>query len=339
MAEKFTVPYTPKKMRTPAIHEVVPGPTHAPPALARKRSGKSHLLQRIRRKRWIYVLILPGVIYFLLFYYLPLLGNIVAFQDYSPYLGFFRSPWVEWANFQAVFSDPATLIAVRNTLEISLLQIVFAFPAGIVLALLLNAIPSQHFKRFMQSTVYLPHFLGWVIIISIWQQIFGGDGFISHLVVGLGGKPVDLMTNPALFQPMVILQVMWKESGWSTVMFLAAITGIDMSLYEAAAVDGANKWRRLWHVTLPGMRSIIVLLLILRLGTVLTTGFEQIFLLRSGFTTDVAEVLDTFVYSRGILSGQWGFAAAVALLKTVIGAILIFVSNRAAKKFGEEGLY
>jgi putative aldouronate transport system permease protein len=178
-----------------------------------------------------------------------------------------------------------------------------------------------------------------VIIISIWQQIFGGDGFFTHLVVGLGGKPLNLMSNPALFQPMVILQVMWKESGWSTIMFLAAITSIDMSLYEAAAVDGASKWGRLWHVTLPGMRSIIFLLLILRLGSVLTIGFEQIFLLRSGFSTNVAEVIDTFVYSRGILSGQWGFAAAVALLKAAIGALLIYVSNRVAKKLGEEGLY
>ena len=339
MTERFAFPPTAGKERHVTTLDVLPGQTHAPPTLAKRQPGQRRLPQRLWRRRWIYLLLLPGVVYFLVFYYLPLLGNISAFQDYSPYLGFFRSPWVGLTNFEAVFSDPDTWIVIRNTLEISLLQIFFAFPAGIILALLLNALPGQHFKRFMQSTLYLPHFLGWVIIISIWQQIFGGDGFLSHLVIGLGGKPVDLMSNPALFQPMVVLQVMWKESGWSTIMFLAAITGIDMSLYEAAAVDGAGKLRRLWHVTLPGMRSIIILLLILRLGNVLTIGFEQIFLLRSGFTTDVAEVIDTFVYSRGILSGQWGFAAAVALLKAVIGALLIFISNRAAKKFGEEGLY
>jgi putative aldouronate transport system permease protein len=337
MTERFAFPPTAGKEHNETISDVLSDQTHAPPT--RTQTRQRRLSQRMWRRRWVYLLLLPGVVYFLVFYYLPLLGNVSAFQDYSPYLGFLHSSWVGLANFETVFRDPDTWIVIRNTLEISLLQIFFAFPAGIILALLLNALPGQHFKRFMQSTLYLPHFLGWVIIISIWQQIFGGDSFLSHLVVGLGGKPVDLMSNPALFQPMVVLQVMWKESGWSTIMFLAAITGIDMSLYEAAAVDGAGKMRRLWHVTLPGMRGIIILLLILRLGNVLTVGFEQIFLLRSGFTTDVAEVIDTFVYSRGILSGQWGFAAAVALLKAVIGALLIFISNRAAKKFGEEGLY
>jgi len=278
-------------------------------------------------------------VYFLVFYYVPLLGNVVAFEDYSPYLGFFRSPWVGWENFQAVFSDPDTLIVVRNTLEISLFQVLFAFPAGIVLALMLNAVISQRFKRFMQSILYLPHFLGWVILISIWQQLFGGDGFLSQLVVGLGGKPLDLITNPAFFQPMVLLQVMWKESGWSTIMFLAAITSIDLNLYEAAVTDGANGWQRMWHVTLPGIRSVAVLLLILRLGTVLSVGFEQIYLLRPAFTLNVAEVIDTFVYDRGILGGQWGFAAAIALLKAAIGLVLIYLANGTARKLGEEGLF
>ncbi|HLZ60455.1 MAG TPA: ABC transporter permease subunit [Ktedonosporobacter sp.] len=339
MTERFAFPSTVGEERHVTTIDAPPGQMRTSSIPPDRRPARRSVLRRMRRRRWVYLLLLPGSLYFLAFYYLPLLGNVSAFQDYSPYLSFFRSPWIGLDNFVAVFSDPNTWIVVRNTLEINLLQIVFAFPAGIILALLLNALPGQHFKRFMQSTLYLPHFLGWVIIISIWQQIFGGDGFISHLVAGLGGKPVDLISNPALFQPMVVLQVMWKESGWSTIMFLAAITSIDLSLYEAAAIDGAGKWQRMWHVTLPGIRSIIILLLILRLGNVLTIGFEQIFLLRPGFTTDVAEVVDTFVYSRGILSGQWGFAAAVALLKAAIGALLIFVSNRMAKKFGEEGLY
>ncbi|GHO84045.1 ABC transporter permease [Dictyobacter formicarum] len=300
---------------------------------------KSSTWRLIWRDRWIYLLILPGLVYFLLFYYLPLLGNVTAFQDYSPYLGIFKSPWVGLANFAQLFSDPDVLVVLKNTLIISLLQIIFAFPIGIVLSLVLSAIPAERFKRFIQSILYLPHFLGWVIIVSIWQQIFGGDGFINHLIIGMGGKPVDLMTNPALFKPMIVLQVIWKESGWSTIIFLAAIASITPELYEAAVVDGASKWRRIWHITLPGIRAIIIMLLILRMGSILSVGFEQIFLQRGGFTMDVAEVVDTFVYSRGIINGLWGYSAAVALTKAVIGIVMIWAANKLVKKFGEEGLF
>jgi putative aldouronate transport system permease protein len=310
------------------------------PVAARKSiSPTRRLLLRIWRERWVYVLLLPGLLYFLAFYYLPLLGNIVAFQDYSPYLGFFRSPWIGLANFARLFTDPEIGIAIQNTIIISLLQIIFAFPAGIALSLLLNALISERFKRFMQSVLYLPHFLGWVIIISIWQQIFGGDGFVNHFLVGVGGKPVDIMTNPNFFKPLVVLQVMWKESGWSTIIFLAAMTAIDLSLYEAAVVDGANKWQRTWHITLPGIRGIITLLLILRIGNILNTGFEQIFLQRTAVGLNASEVIDTFVYSRGLVNGDWGFAAAVALVKMVIAAILVYSANRMVKKFGEAGVY
>jgi putative aldouronate transport system permease protein len=267
------------------------------------------------------------------------LGNIVAFEDYSPYLGFFRSPWVGFANFARIFTDPEIGIVIQNTLVISLLQILFAFPAGIILALLLNAIISERFKRFMQSVLYLPHFLGWVIVISIWQQMFGNDGFLNHFLVGVGAKPVDIMTNPDFFKPLVVLQVIWKDSGWSTIIFLAAITAIDISLYEAAVMDGANKWRRMWHITLPGMRGIIILLLILRIGNILSIGFEQIFLQRTAVGLNAAEVVDTFVYQHGLVNGDWGFSAAVALVKVVIGALLIFAANKTAKKFGEGGLF
>jgi putative aldouronate transport system permease protein len=306
----------------------------------RKRTSRKHrLLLRMWRERWVYVLLVPGLLYFLAFYYLPLLGNIVAFQDYSPYLGFFRSPWIGLGNFARLFTDPEIGIAIQNTLILSVLQILFAFPAGIALSLLLNALISERFKRFMQSVLYLPHFLGWVIIVSIWQEIFGGDGLVNHFLMGVGAKPIDIMANPDFFKPLIVLQVMWKESGWSTIIFLAAITAIDFSLYEAAVVDGANRWQRMWHVTLPGIRGIIILLLILRIGNILSTGFEQIFLQRTAVGLNASEVIDTFVYSRGLVNGDWGFSAAVALIKTVIGAMLIYTANRVVKKFGEGGLY
>jgi putative aldouronate transport system permease protein len=319
---------------------IAPAGLYTPPALiSNSVAPKNRVLVQMWRNRWIYLLLLPGLVYFLTFYYLPLLGNVVAFQDYSPYLGFFRSPWVGLANFAQLFTDPEIGIVIQNTLIISILQIVFAFPAGIVLSLLLNAIISERFKRFMQSILYLPHFLGWVIVISIWQQLFGGDGALNHFIVGVGGKPLDIMTNPDFFKPLVVLQVMWKESGWSTIIFIAAITAIDLSLYEAAVVDGAGRWRRMWHITLPGIRGIVILLLILRIGGILSTGFEQIFLQRTAVGLDASEVIDTFVYSRGIVNGDWGFSAAVALVKMVIGILLIYAANRTAKKFGEGGLF
>jgi putative aldouronate transport system permease protein len=303
------------------------------------KSKQNTLLVRMKRARWAYLLLFPGLLYFVCFYYLPLLGNIIAFQDYSPYLGFFRSAWVGLSNFTSVFSDPEIGTVIINTLVISLLQIIFAFPVGIILSLMLNALISERFKRFMQSVVYLPHFIGWVIIISIWQQLFGGDGMINHLITGLGGHPINIMTNPDFFKPLVVLQVIWKETGWSTILFMAAITSIDASLYEAAVVDGASKWRRMWHITLPGIRGVIILLLILRIGNILNTGFEQIFLQRNAVGLNVADVIDTFVYDRGIINGDWSLAAAIALIKTVIAALLVYSANKVAKRLGEEGIY
>lgn len=300
---------------------------------------KAPLWQRMWRERWIYLLILPGVIYFVAFQYLPLLGNIIAFQDFSPFLGFFDSPWIGLDNFGRLFSDPDVGTAVSNTLIISLLQIAFAFPVPIALAIALNNMISNKARRFLQSVLYLPHFISWVIIISIFQQILGGDGFINNFIRGVGGKPLDIMSNPDFFKPLVVIQVIWKDSGWGTIIFLAALTAIDLSFYEAAVIDGANKWRRIWHITLPGIRSTIILLLVLRLGTILNTGFEQIFLQRNAVGAQAAEVLDTFVYFRGVQAGDWGFSTAVGLLKGLVGLVLILGANKLARKFGEEGLF
>jgi putative aldouronate transport system permease protein len=274
-----------------------------------------------------------------LFQYIPLLGNIVAFQDFSPFLGFFDSPWVGLDNFARLFTDPDVGVAVSNTLIISFLQIVFAFPIPIALALLINSIIDDKLKRFVQSVLYLPHFISWVIIISIFQQFLGGDGFVNNLIKGLGGSSINIMSNPDLFKPLVVLQVVWKDSGWGTILFLAALTTIDTTLYEAAVIDGASKWRRMWHITLPGIRSMIVLLLVLRLGTVLNTGFEQIFLQRQAVGLNAGEVIDTFVYTRGIQAGDWGFSTAVGLIKGIVGLVLILAANKFAKKVGEEGLF
>jgi putative aldouronate transport system permease protein len=287
----------------------------------------------------MYLFLLPGFVYFVLFRYLPLLGNIIAFQDYSPFLGFQDSPFVGLDNFAKFFTDPDIGTAIANTLEISLLQLIFFFPAPIVIALLLNSIMNEPLKRFMQSVLYLPHFLSWVIIIALWQQLFGGAGLLNEYLKEGGHPTVNIMSNPAIFKPLVVLQLIWKETGWGTIIILAALTRIDVTLYEVAAIDGANGWQRLRHITLPGIRGVIVLLLILRLANTLNTGFEQMFLQRNAVGASAAEVLDTFMYYKGILGGDWGFSAAVGLLKGVFAAILVFGANRIAKAMGDEGAF
>ena len=310
----------------------------AVPAGLGARSGK--LMARIRRDKYLIALMLPGLLYFILYKYVPLLGSIIAFQEYSPFLGIRRSPWVGLEHFRKLFSDPEIVRVLWNTLQISFLQIVFAFPAPIILALMLNEVRQEVFKRFIQSIVYLPHFLSWVIIVGICVIFLRSEGVINSFLNGvLGWSKIPFLTNPAFFKPLIVLQVIWKESGWGTVIFLAALAGISPTLYEAAVMDGANRWRRIWHITLPGLRSTIVILLILRLGNVLDTGFEQIFLMLNPFTMDTGNVLDTYVYFEGIEGAEFSFATAVGLFKGAVGLVLVVLANRLAKRFGEEGLY
>jgi putative aldouronate transport system permease protein len=323
----------PKAGTAPAV-----GPRVQPTTGVQRRS-ESTVWSKIRRERWMYAFVLPGFVFFVVFRYLPLLGNVVAFEDYSPYLGFFDSPWVGLDNFTALFSSPTVGSALMNTLIINGLQIAFYFPATISLALLLNSLMRPGVKKVVQSIVYLPYFIGWVVLVSVWQSVLGGDGLLNHLLSSHGLGAVNLMTNPTIFKPMMVVQYMWKNVGWGAIIFLAAISKVEVHLYEAAVVDGAGPWRRMWHVTLPGIRGIAVLLLILNLGNILTTGFEQILLQQPAVGAPAGEVLDTFVYFEGILGGNWGLSAAVGLFKGVVGTILIISANKAAHALGEQGVF
>jgi putative aldouronate transport system permease protein len=297
------------------------------------------LRQRIWRERWTYTFILPGAAFFLVFAYAPMLGNVVAFQDYSPFRGIEGSPWIGFANFQAIWADPEVLTALRNTLIIAVLQLALAFPAPIALALLLNSLLSDRLKRLVQTVVYLPYFLSWVIVISVWQQVLGGGGLVAGLLAEAGVGGFDAMTNPDTFKLLAVAQVIWKECGWGTIIFFAAIAGIPADRYEAAAIDGATPWQRTWHITLPALVPVATLLLILNIGSILTVGFEQLLLQQPMVGADAAQVIDTFVYFRGVLGGQWGIATAAGLLKGVIGTILVLSANRIAKRLGGEGIF
>ena len=296
-------------------------------------------LALMKRDRTMLLLMAPGVVFYLLFFYVPLLGNIVAFQDYLPFVGFINSPFVGLQNFADMVSDPDFWQAVVNTLVISLLQLFFFFPAPILLALLLNSLISTGIRRLIQSVVYLPHFISWVIIVAIFDQILGGAGVINQLLRENGLHTFNIIGSPALFKPLITSQVIWQGTGWGTIIFLAAMANVDPNLHEAAAVDGAGSWRRIWHVTLPGIKGVTILLLILRLGSVLNVDFQQILLQRDTVGPQSAEVLQTFVYFRGIVGGNWGLSTAVGLVQGVVGAMLVYGANKVAHVFGEPGIY
>ena len=308
----------------------------APP----KPTPRSVPLGRRMRREWqMYIFIVPGLLFILLFAYVPLAGNIVAFQNFSAFRGIAGSEFVGLENFKALLTDSQLINALVNTLIISTLQIAFAFPAPIILALFLNSLLSERIKRTIQTIVYLPHFISWVVVISIWQKIFGGTGVIAELFNMVGVQGVNIMTNPETFKFLVVAQVVWKDVGWGTIIFFAAISAIPTELYESAAVDGAGSWRRMWHVTLPGMVPVISLLLILTVGNVLTVGFEQMLIQQPAVGANAAEVLDTFVYFRGIAGGDWGVAAAAGLLKGLIATFLVIAANKIAKRLGTGGLF
>jgi putative aldouronate transport system permease protein len=235
--------------------------------------------------------------------------------------------------------DQQFLNALSNTLIITGLQVLFVFPAPIALALLLNSLLSERLKRLVQSILYLPHFLSWVIVVAIFQQVLGGSGMLNNHLRSNGQPTWDIIGNADWFAELLTAQVMWKETGWATIIFLAALSQIDPGLYEASSVDGASRWRQLWHVTLPGLRGVIVLLFILRLGDVLTVGFEQIILQQGAVGLAASEVLDTYVYNNGIINGQWGVSAAVGLVKGLVGVALVLGANKIAHIFGERGVY
>lgn len=295
---------------------------------------------RLRRDLPLILLGLPGLIFLLTFQYAPLLGNVIAFQDYQPYLGIGESEWVGMSNFAVIFDGDAEFLnALKNTLILLFLQVVVVFPAPIVLALVLNSLLSERIKRVVQSVLYMPHFLSWVVIVAIFQSVFGGSGMMNGWLRANGYEAFDVIGNSDFFRLVLTSQILWKDTGWATILFLAALSQIGAELYEASAVDGASRWRQMWHVTLPGLRGIIILLLILRLGDALTVGFEQIILQQGPVGVGVSEVLDTYVYNQGILGGQWGVGAAVGLVKGVVGVVLVLAANKIAHLFGEDGIY
>ncbi|MEY9840989.1 ABC transporter permease [Streptacidiphilus sp. EB103A] len=294
---------------------------------------------RWRRDRSLILMTLPAVVLLLVFNYAPLFGLVTAFQYYDPLVGVWHSSWAGLDQFRMLFQDPLFWGALRNTLFLSLVQLVLFFPIPVVLALLLNTVMNERLRNFVQSVVYLPHFFSWVLTITIFQQMIGGAGILNHFLRQHSIGTWDFMTNPHTFALLITSQAVWKEAGWGIIVFLAALAAIDTNLYEASAVDGAGRWRRMWHITLPGLRGVIVLMLVLRLGNALTVGFEQFLIQRYAVGHSAADVLDTFSFYYGIATNNYSYGAAAGLFKSVISLLLILGANRLAHAFGEDGLY
>lgn len=305
-----------------------------------KTKRKTNWLTAIKRDKWLYLLLVPGVLYFLIFKYWPMWGVLIAFKDYSPYLGFWQSEWVGFEYFKNFFMNPDFFRLLRNTLMLAALDLIFAFPAPLILALLLNELRHAIYKRCIQTLIYVPHFVSWTIVASITFVFFTVDtGVINKLIERITGGEISFLSDPEWFRPMIVMQSIWKETGWGTILFLAALASVDQEQYEAAVMDGAGRFRRLWHITLPAIRSTIVVLLILRIGSFLNIGFEQIFLMTNSLNRSVAEIFDTYVYVVGITQGAYSYSTAVGLFKSVVGVTLIFGANYIAKKFDQDGLF
>ena len=306
---------------------------------ASKKLKSKSKLTIIRKDLWLYIMLIPGVLHFLVFKYLPMWGILIAFQDYNAYLGFLDSPWVGFKHFTDFFSNPDFKRLLGNTLTISLYNLIFGFPAPVIMALLLNEIRKEWYKRTIQTLVYIPHFISWVIIASLTYTLFNSQGVINRYFIEAGREAIPFLTSEKTFRGMIIGQTIWKETGFGTIIYLAALSGIDPQLYEAAIIDGANRFKQLWYITLPSIKSTVVTLLILRLGHILDNGFDQIFLMSNSLNRKGSEVFDVYVYTIGITRGAFSYSTAVGLFKGVIGIILIYSANWLAKKVGESGLF
>ena len=301
---------------------------------------KPPLLTDIWRERWLYIIMVPGIVFFAVYRYLPMFGLAMAFQDYRPAFGIAGSKWVGFKHFLRLFSEPSFFMLLRNTLIIAFLNLVIFFPFTIILALFLNEVRINIIKRFVQSITYLPHFLSWVVIASLTYKLLSQEhGMVAGIMKALGKDTISFLASREWFRSIIVTQGIWRDLGWGSIIFLAAIAGIEQDMYEAAIVEGATRLQRMWYVTLPAIRPTIIIILILRLGRFMDLGFEQIFVQINAMNRSVGEIFDTYIYEMGVTGGQYSYTTAVGMFKAVIGAVLVIGANTLAKRIGEEGVY
>ena len=300
---------------------------------------RKKFIQRIWRYRVAYALLLPGLLYFVVFHYLTYLGLSMAFMNFSPAKGIFHSQWVGFNNFIQLFSMSDFYKVFANTLIINVYKMIFYFPIPIIFALLLNEVSNSYFKKTIQAVTVFPNFLSWVVFGGMMLSFIVPGGPIAQLVSNLGLDGSTIATNSRYFRPLIVTTSIIKSFGFGSIVYLAALSGVNPSLYEAARIDGANRWKQTLHIALPGIRSTIILLFILEMGYMMDAGFEQIFVMYNPTVYDVADIIDTYVYRMGLQNAQYSLATALGLFKGVISFLLIVVTNFVVKKMGEEALW
>lgn len=302
-------------------------------AKARRRAFRKHMSHH----KWLYVFLIPGFLYLIIFKYIPMIGIVIAFQDFSLVRGIWGSDWVGLENFEYLIQAPDFYKVLRNSLLLSMYQIIFEFPAPIILAVMLNEVRHLLFKRVSQTILYLPHFISWVVLAGMVMNFLSpSTGVVNQLLQSFGHEPISFLLKPEYFRTIIISAEVWKGVGWGTIIYLAAMTSIDPTLYESAKMDGAGRFQQIRYITLPGIAPTVVVLLILQVGHILDNGFEQVFLLYNPMTYDVADVFETYTYRIGLIDGRLSFAAAVGLFKALVGLVLILAANRLARVFGKQ---
>lgn len=306
-----------------------------------KKNGFKRLLPRTIRKNWdLYLLILPVVIYFILLKYLPMYGIQIAFKDFSPMKGIWNSPWVGFKHFIRFFDNYQFEDLIKNTLGISIFTLIFAFPIPIIFALLLNEIKSKYFKKSVQFITFAPHFLSTVVVVGMVISFLSpSSGLINNIIVAFGGEPIYFMTEPSMFKGIYVISGIWQNMGFDAVIYIAALSGVDVQQYEAAAIDGANKFQQLIHITIPALIPTATIMLIRQFGSIMDIGFEKVFLMQNDLNRSSSSVISTYVYEMGITGSQFSFSAAVGLFNALINFILIIVVNKIARKVGDTSLW
>lgn len=297
-------------------------------------------ISHIQQFYWLYLFLIPGLCVIYFFKIRPIYGLQIAFRDYSIIKGIWDSDWVGMEHFVTLFKSPNFLRVLKNSILTSLYSLLWSFPVPIILSLLINEVAHKNYKRVLQTVMYLPHFISWVVVISIVNGLLAqSGGIINTIITNLGGEKISFLTSPEWFRTVLIASQIWKGAGWGTVVYLAALSGIDPQLYEAARIDGANRWHTIRYITVPCIMSTVTVVLIMNMGSILNNGFEQIWLLQNSVNKEVAEVLETYSYQVGLREGRYSFATAIGLFQSLVGCIMVFLSNFISKKTGGDGLW
>ena len=305
-----------------------------------RKEGVKGLTKYLWKHKYMYLMLVPAIVYYVIFCYVPMYGASIAFKDFNPMQGIMKSPWVGFDVFEQLFGMSKFYSVFWNTIRISLIRLIFGFPFPIIVALMLNELRWNRVKRVIQTAIYIPNFISWVVLGGIMTSLLSMDsGIVNGIIKMLGFQPIGFLTDERYFVPTMVVSMIWKTFGWNTIIYLAAMSGIDPQLYEAATVDGANRWQRLLHITLPCIRSTIIVVLITRIGSLMQAGFEQIFVLYHPGVYGTADILDTYVYRMGLQEGKFELASAVGLFKSVVNFILVVIANKTARMMGEEGIY